>query len=227
MTQEQKLYACYCRVRSYQYLGRNGVQSGSALPYQTALGFAKTMYTTGKGDCYNFASAFCFLARQLGYDARTVIGKCAYKWNTYAIPHGWVEITIGGTVCLFDAELENYNSRHELSNEIYKAYMTLSGWFRDYVYIPLGGNRKGRLRTVLNKLTVFLLTGLWHGANWTFLLWGLWHGVLVSAETLTPARRLRGRWYGRAGAILAVVLGFVMAVYPKISTKFRLIFSEI
>jgi len=123
MTQEQKLYACYCRVRSYQYLGRNGVQSGSALPYQTALGFAKTMYTTGKGDCYNFASAFCFLARQLGYDARTVIGKCAYKWNTYAIPHGWVEITIGGTVCLFDAELENYNSRHELSNEIYKAYM--------------------------------------------------------------------------------------------------------
>ena len=56
-------------------------------------------------------------------------------------------------------------------------HMSLSGWFRDYLYIPLGGNRRGTLRTMCNKLLVFLATGLWHGNGLTFVLWGLWHGL--------------------------------------------------
>ena len=63
-------------------------------------------------------------------------------------------------------------------------HMTLSGWFRDYLYIPLGGSRRGAARTYLNLVLVFALCGLWHGASWCFVLWGLWHGAGLVAERL-------------------------------------------
>jgi len=69
--------------------------------------------------------------------------------------------------------------------------MSLSFWFRDYVYIPLGGNRGGKWRTIANLLVVFLLTGLWHGAAWTFVLWGLFHGMILLAERLWLGRWLK------------------------------------
>ena len=66
--------------------------------------------------------------------------------------------------------------------------MTLSTWFRDYLYIPLGGSRGSGVRTYLNLGIVFLVTGLWHGANWTFVVWGAYHGALLMIERLTGAR---------------------------------------
>ena len=95
-------------------------------------------------------------------------------------------------------------------------HISLSSWFRDYLYIPLGGNRKGRLRTAANKFLVFLLCGFWHGAAWTFLLWGAWHGLLSALESLSviDPRRLgasrAGRAVGHVYTLLAVCLGFVM-----------------
>ncbi len=71
-------------------------------------------------------------------------------------------------------------------------HMSLSGWFREYLYIPLGGNRKGRARTVLNKFIVFFCTGLWHGANVTFIVWGLYHGFLLMLEEYFPGRKGAG-----------------------------------
>lgn len=62
--------------------------------------------------------------------------------------------------------------------------------FLEYLYIPLGGNRRGQARTVINKFTVFLLCGLWHGAAWTFVVWGLLHGLFLMLEELVPIRRL-------------------------------------
>ena len=89
--------------------------------------------------------------------------------------------------------------------------LTLSGWFRDYVYIPLGGSRKGRARTVFNKLLVFLATGLWHGTGWTFVLWGLWHGAFCGAETLLDRNKtLKTHWYGHVYTLLVVIFGFVL-----------------
>lgn len=67
-----------------------------------------------------------------------------------------------------------------------KWHISLSGWFREYVYIPLGGNRKGTARTYLNLGIVFLLTGIWHGAGWTFLFWGLYHGCFLILERALP-----------------------------------------
>ena len=62
--------------------------------------------------------------------------------------------------------------------------MSLSGWFREYLYIPLGGNRKGRMRTILNKMIVFFCTGLWHGASWNYVLWGIYWGIFIIVERL-------------------------------------------
>ena len=83
-------------------------------------------------------------------------------------------------------------------------HMSLGTWFRDYVYIPLGGNRRGKWRQFLNILVVWMLTGFWHGAAWNFLFWGLYFAVLLMVEKL--GLPLRGRVY----TLLAVVLGFVL-----------------
>ncbi len=91
-------------------------------------------------------------------------------------------------------------------------HMSLSRWFRDYLYLPLGGNRRGRLRTYANLATVFFLCGLWHGAQWTFVLWGLYHGAFLILERGTAGRRLETLWTPARHAYLLVVvmIGWVL-----------------
>ncbi|WP_322176443.1 MBOAT family O-acyltransferase [Acutalibacter caecimuris] len=89
-------------------------------------------------------------------------------------------------------------------------HISLSTWFRDYLYIPLGGNRKGKLRTQLNKCLVFFCTGLWHGASWNFVLWGLWHGAFIILEGLLPPPGKLRRALWRPLTLLVVLLGFVL-----------------
>ena len=97
-------------------------------------------------------------------------------------------------------------------------HMTLSSWLRDYVYIPLGGNRKGALRTYLNLLAVFLICGFWHGASWNFVLWGLWYGVWLILERIPAVDRLLRkipsilRW---AFTMAVVLLGWVLFMNMK------------
>jgi hypothetical protein len=91
-------------------------------------------------------------------------------------------------------------------------HMSLSRWFRDYVYIPLGGNRGSSLVTYRNLFTVFFLTGIWHGAAWTFVVWGLFHGVLLAFERATGLARVSDdtwQWPRRALTFLLVVVGWV------------------
>lgn len=88
-------------------------------------------------------------------------------------------------------------------------HMSLSTWFRDYIYFPLGGNRRGVLRTHINLWVVMLISGFWHGASWTFVLWGAVHAALLSVEQWTNwAERLRKvGWFGRiVGAVITFVL---------------------
>ena len=97
-------------------------------------------------------------------------------------------------------------------------HMTLSQWFRDYVYIPLGGNRCGKARQILNLCAVWLLTGLWHGSAWTFVVWGTWYAVLLIAEKL-----FLGRWLQKSPkllrhiyAMLAILIGWVIFNSPSL-----------
>ena len=95
-------------------------------------------------------------------------------------------------------------------------HMTLNRWFVEYLYIPLGGSRKGTGAAVRNTLIVFFFTGLWHGAGWTFILWGLWHGLFVALERFCRGgmdrleRSVPGRIVLHVYTLLVVVLGFVM-----------------
>jgi alginate O-acetyltransferase complex protein AlgI len=91
-------------------------------------------------------------------------------------------------------------------------HMSLSSWLRDYLYIPLGGNRGSNAQTYRNLIMVFLLCGLWHGANWTFVLWGAWHGVFLVIERLGLKSVLarRARLVSWAYALLAVMGGWVL-----------------
>jgi alginate O-acetyltransferase complex protein AlgI len=98
--------------------------------------------------------------------------------------------------------------------------MSLSKWFRDYLYIPLGGNRVSSGRVYLNLLIVFLVTGFWHGAAWTFVAWGLFHGVFLMAERLTGvARWTDQRWpmIRRPVTLVVIMLSWVIFRSPNIA----------
>ena len=100
-------------------------------------------------------------------------------------------------------------------------HISLSSWFKDYVYIPLGGNRRGPVRTGLNKLLVFFLTGLWHGANWTFVAWGLFHGAFSFLEEFMPRLRRLPRALGHLYTMLEVCVGFVIFRADSLSYALR------
>ena len=89
-------------------------------------------------------------------------------------------------------------------------HMTLGGWFRDYVYIPLGGNRVSRGRWVFNILVVWMLTGLWHGAAWNFVIWGLFFAALLLLEKWVPALRKLPAVLRHGYVLLAVIVSFVI-----------------
>lgn len=141
------------------------------------------------------------------------LGALGYSMQLYLDFSGYSDMAIG-LAALFGFRLpENFNLpfRSGSISEFWRRWhITLGGWFRDYLYIPLGGSRKGKVRTVLNKLAVFLATGLWHGASWNFILWGLWHGIFAALETVTPLRKTEKRWFGKLYTQLAVVLGFAL-----------------
>ena len=111
--------------------------------------------------------------------------------------------------------LENFEHPYESRTvtEFWRRWhISLSTWFREYVYIPLGGNRRGKARQILNLLIVWFLTGLWHGASWNFVLWGLYYAALLILEKLFLLRWLdkAPKWVGHVYTILAFILGWVL-----------------
>ncbi|MDO4891130.1 MAG: MBOAT family O-acyltransferase, partial [Coriobacteriaceae bacterium] len=126
---------------------------------------------------------------------------------------GYSDMAIGlGRMFGFEFK-ENFN-RPYLSVSIKdfwrRWHISLSTWFKEYLYIPLGGNRKGEFRAAMNRICVFFLCGLWHGASWTFVLWGLYHGAFLMLEQyIKPLQRLP-RWLGHVYAIVVVTVGFVL-----------------
>ncbi|MCB0383160.1 MAG: MBOAT family protein, partial [Psychroserpens sp.] len=113
------------------------------------------------------------------------LGVIAYSFQIYYDFSGYSDMAIGlGKMLGFNFP-ENFNFPYisKSIREFWRRWhMTLSYWFRDYVYISLGGNRKGNIRTYINLFIVFFVTGLWHGASWTFIIWGLIHGLFIIIE---------------------------------------------
>ena len=96
-------------------------------------------------------------------------------------------------------------------------HISLSTWFKEYVYIPLGGNRKGLPRQLFNILVVWMLTGIWHGAGWNFLFWGLWFAVFLILETLFLGEVLENapRVLGRIYTLAVVLISWVFFALEK------------
>lgn len=138
------------------------------------------------------------------------LGVLAYALQVYFDFSGYSDMAIG-LARLFGFRFpENFAYPYVARSmtEFWRRWhLSLSRWFRDYLYVPLGGNRRGRLRTYLNLATVFLLCGLWHGASWNFAIWGALHGSFLIIERLGLARLLDRVWSPlRHGYTLLVIL---------------------
>ena len=154
------------------------------------------------------------------------LGAVGYCLQLYFDFSGYTDMAIGlGTFFGFTT-VENFNHPYtavSIGDFWRRWHISLSSWFRDYVYIPLGGNRKGALRAGINKSIVFLLCGLWHGASWTFLLWGIWHGIfsLLESANIIPAKKLaKHPLLGHIYTLLVVLIGFVMFRATTVSQGF-------
>ena len=141
-----------------------------------------------------------------------------YSLQLYFDFSGYSDMAIGmGRIFGFTYK-ENFNYPYisKSASEFWRRWhISLGSFFRDYVYIPLGGNRRGRARTALNLAIVWALTGLWHGASWNFVIWGLYYGVLIILEKLVLAD-FREKLPGAAqhiAALLLIVVGWTVFYY--------------
>lgn len=147
------------------------------------------------------------------------VGLLAYTVQIYFDFSGYSDMALGlGRMFGFRFP-ENFDHPYSSASvtEFWRRWhMTLSRWFRDYLYIPLGGSRGSGLMTYRNLVIVFLVTGLWHGANWTFVAWGAYHGFWLVVERLrtrgAKKARTRGLWLipARAWTLLVVMIGWVL-----------------
>ena len=148
------------------------------------------------------------------------LGILAFSLQIYFDFSGYSDMAIGLGRMLGFEFLENFNYPYisRSVTEFWRRWhMSLGTWFRDYVYIPLGGNRKGYARQLLNILIVWALTGFWHGANWTFLCWGLYYAVFLMVEKLFLLKVLkRLPVLSNVYAIVVAVCGWVLFQLPSV-----------
>ena len=152
------------------------------------------------------------------FDALTAwIGAFAYSLQLFYDFSGYSDMAIGlGSIFGFKF-LENFNYPYisKSITEFWRRWhISLSTWFKEYLYIPLGGNRVTKTRNYINLFIVFLATGFWHGAAWNFIFWGLWHGMFIIFEKATGWHKKEGSWKlsltSHIYCILAFVIGWVM-----------------
>jgi alginate O-acetyltransferase complex protein AlgI len=166
--------------------------------------------------CGRFADAIFGLA-PASLDSLTAwLGALAYTLQIYLDFSAYSDMAIGLGMLFGFRFLENFNrpySAVSLTDFWRRWHISLSRWFRDYLYIPLGGSRHGAARTYFNLTVVFLLCGFWHGANWTFVAWGAYHGLFLVIERITGLRRMaedRLRGLRRLATLLVVLCGWVL-----------------
>lgn len=156
------------------------------------------------------------------------IGVIAYAFQIYYDFSGYSDMAIGlGKMFGFEF-LENFNYPYisKSIREFWRRWhISLSTWFRDYLYISLGGNRKGNKRTYINLLIVFLITGLWHGASYNFIFWGLFHGLFLIIERLGFDKILikLGKPFAHFYTLLVVLIAWVFFKTENLTDAFNYI----
>ncbi len=194
--------------------------TGDQLLYGLAL------MTLGLFNKVVLADAFLATAAERVYDSNKIpgaldawAGTLAFSGQIFCDFAGYSTTAIGAALCLGFAMPDNFRFPYAavgFSDFWRRWHITLSSWLRDYLYIPLGGNRHGVFRTYAAIMGTMLLGGLWHGANWTFVVWGGLHGVYLAAE-----RALRSRFAGyRPGPLVFVLLGLLTYVLVNITWVF-------
>ena len=154
--------------------------------------------------------------------AEAWIGAAAFSFQIYFDFSGYSDMAIGlGELFGFHFQ-ENFNYPYQSKSmtEFWRRWhISLGTWFREYVYIPLGGSRKGMKRQLRNLLIVWCLTGLWHGASWNFLVWGLYFGVFLTAEKLFLLRRLEALpgWVSHAYCLIFVAVSWVIFAFDSMA----------
>ena len=150
------------------------------------------------------------------------LGAVCYTFQIFFDFSGYSDMALGlGSMMGFTFP-ENFNHPYiatSVRGFWRRWHMSLTAWFREYLYIPLGGNRKGKARKILNTMIVFACTGIWHGANWTFLIWGIFHGVFMCLEELVTRGKKEERFniLKWLYTILVVIIGFVIFRADSIS----------
>ncbi|MBQ4164763.1 MAG: MBOAT family protein, partial [Oscillospiraceae bacterium] len=139
------------------------------------------------------------------------LGILAFTFQIFFDFSGYSDMAIGlGKMMGFNFP-ENFDypyMSHSISEFWRRWHMTLGGWFKSYIYIPLGGNRKGTGRTIFNLLVVWTVTGIWHGASWNFMLWGLYFGIIIVLERL-----FLGKWLEKIPSFFSWLYTFVLVVF--------------
>ena len=179
----------------------------------------------------SFGAIWDEISAQQGNTAMTAfIGAVAFMLQIYFDFSGYSDMAIGiGRMLGFDF-LENFDYPYESRSvtEFWRRWhISLSSWFREYLYIPLGGNRKGLPRQIFNLFVVWLLTGLWHGAGWNFVFWGLYFFALLVVEKLFLLDKLKKApaALGHIYTLLAVLFSWVIFACDDISAAGRYIVS--
>lgn len=185
-----------------------------------AFGIGMCRFVKGLAKKVLIANTAALLADAVfAYDAASLspatawLGAVAYTLQIYFDFSGYSDMAIGlGRIFGFRF-LENFDHPYQSGSvtEFWRRWhISMGSWFRDYVYFPLGGSRTASVaRHMFNLFVVWLLTGLWHGANWTFILWGLMYFVLLALEKLTRISSRLGKW-GRIWTMFFVIIGWVL-----------------
>lgn len=151
-----------------------------------------------------------------------VAGALFFAIQIYGDFSGYSDIALGTARLLGIELLQNFSFPYfsrDIAEFWRRWHISLSSWFRDYLYIPLGGSKAGKLRMVRNTLIIFLVSGFWHGANWTFIFWGLINAVFILPSVVLNANRkhleivAKGRLFPSVKELIQITLTFLISTF--------------
>ena len=186
-------------------------------------------FITGLGKKVLIADAIGYVANKILITPESFLtfglcwlGALCFTLQIFLDFSGYSDMAIGLGKMFGFTFIENFNFPYVSKSirEFWRRWhMSLSTWFRDYLYIPLGGNKVSINRTYINLAIVFLLVGLWHGANWTFIIWGIWNGVFLIFERTSAYKGLARLWgpLQHLYALFVVMAGFVIFFSPNLT----------